>query len=56
MMSFAQKQTVNDVKNNVENTLNTATEVISFTKVFTILIVIILTWGLIKLLDWFFKI
>lgn len=55
MMSFAQKQTVNDVKNNVENTLNTATEVISFTKVFTILIVIILTWGLIKLLDWFFK-
>lgn len=54
-MSFAQKQTVNDVKNNVENTLNTATEVISFTKVFTILIVIILTWGLIKLLDWFFK-
>ena len=31
--AFAQEKTVNDVKNNVENTLNTATEVISFTKI-----------------------
>ena len=55
LTSFAQEQTVKDVKNNVENTINTATEVISFTKIFTIIIVVILTWGLIKLLDWFFK-
>ncbi|WP_298781091.1 mechanosensitive ion channel domain-containing protein [uncultured Polaribacter sp.] len=55
LISFGQEQTVKDVKSNVENTLNTATEVISFTKIFTILIVIILTWGIIKLLDWFFK-
>ncbi len=54
-MSFGQEKTVTDVKNNVENTINTATEVISFTKIFTIVIVIILTWGLMRLLDWFFK-
>lgn len=53
--SFAQEKTVDDVKNNVENTISTATEVISITKILTIVIVIILTWGLMKLLDWFFK-
>ncbi len=52
---FAQKETVNDVKNNVGNTISTATEVISITKILTIVVVIILTWGLMKLLDWFFK-
>ncbi len=55
LSSLAQEQTVKDVKNNVENTISTATEVISFTKILTIVIVIILTWGLMKLLDWFFK-
>ena len=55
LTSIAQEQTVKDVKNNVENTINTATEVISFTKIFTIIIVVILTWSLMKLLDWFFK-
>ena len=53
--NFAQEKTVSDVKNNVENTISTATDVISFTKILTIVVVIILTWGLMKLLDWFFK-
>ncbi|MEE9406646.1 MAG: mechanosensitive ion channel domain-containing protein [Polaribacter sp.] len=53
--SIAQEKTVNQVKDNVENTISTATEVVSFTKILTILIVIILTWALMKLLDWFFK-
>lgn len=52
---FAQKETVNDVKNNVENTISTATDVISFTKILTIVVVLILTWLFMKLLDWFFK-
>lgn len=53
--NFAQKETVNEVKNNVENTISTAKDAISITKILTIVIVIILTWGLMKLLDWFFK-
>lgn len=53
--NIAQEKTVNEVKNNVENTISTATEVVSFTKILTVLIVIILTWALMKLLDWFFK-
>ena len=52
---LAQEKTVNDVKDNVENTISTATDVISITKILTIIIVIILTWALMKLLDWFFK-
>ncbi len=54
-LSFAQKETVKDVKSNVENTISTATDVISITKILTIVVVIILTWGIMKLLDWFFK-
>ena len=53
--NFAQEETVNEVRGNVKNTISTATEVISFTKIITIVIVIVLTWGLMKLLDWFFK-
>jgi small-conductance mechanosensitive channel len=54
-LSFAQKETVKNVKSNVENTISTATDVISITKILTIVVVIILTWGIMKLLDWFFK-
>ena len=52
---FGQEETVQDVHKNVEDTLNNATEIVSFTKILTITVVIILTWGLIKLLNWFFK-
>ena len=52
---FAQEETVQDVQKNVGETLNNATEIVSFTKILTITVVIILTWGLIKLLNWFFK-
>lgn len=52
---FAQEETVQDVKKNVGETINNATEMVSFTKILTIVVVIILTWGLIKLLNWFFK-
>ena len=49
------KQTVKNVHKNVEDTLNNATEIVSFTKIFTIAVVLILTLGFIKLLNWFFK-
>lgn len=52
---FAQEKTVEDVKKNVGDTINNATEIISFTKILTIIVVLILTWGFIKLLNWFFK-
>lgn len=52
---FAQEETVQDVKKNVGETINNATEMVSFTKILTIVVVLILTWGLIKLLNWFFK-
>ena len=52
---FAQEETVQDVQKNVGDTINNAKEMVSFTKVLTILVVILLTWGFIKLLNWFFK-
>ncbi|TVZ56105.1 small-conductance mechanosensitive channel [Lutibacter sp. Hel_I_33_5] len=52
---FAQEETVEDVHKNVGDTLNNATEIVSFTKVITIFVVLVLTWGLIKLFNWFFK-
>lgn len=54
--SFAQDmEAVNDVKNNVSETLTIATEIISFTKILTIVVVLILVWGFNKLLNWFFS-
>lgn len=57
-MSFFKSQaqdmeTVTDVQSNVSDTLNAATEIVSFTKVFTIIVVLILVWGFIKVLNWF---
>ncbi len=46
---------VQDVHENVGKTLGKATEIVSFTKVLTIVVVLILTWGFIKILNWFFK-
>lgn len=54
--SFAQDmEAVNDVKNNVSETLTIATEIVSFTKILTIVVVLILVWGFNKLLNWFFS-
>ncbi len=58
VMSFFKSQaqdmeTVTDVQSNVSDTLNAATEIVSFTKVFTIIVVLILVWGFIKVLNWF---
>lgn len=52
---LAQEKTVEDVKDNVGKTLDSATEMISFTKILTIVIVLLLTLGFVKLLNWFFK-
>ncbi len=54
--AFAQDmEAVSDVKNNVSETLTIATEIVSFTKVLTIVVVLILVWGFNKLLNWFFS-
>ena len=53
-LGFSQEmETVTDVKANVSETLNAATEIVSFTKVFTIVVVLILVWGFNKILNWF---
>lgn len=52
---FAQEETVKNVQDNVGKTINSATEMISFTKILTIVVVLLLTLGLVKLLNWFFK-
>ncbi|WP_075341869.1 mechanosensitive ion channel domain-containing protein [Tenacibaculum agarivorans] len=49
------QETVEDVQKNVGDTINNAKEIISFTKILTILVVLLLTFGFIKLLNWFFK-
>jgi len=49
------KATVKDVHKNVGETISNATEIVSFTKIFTIAVVLLLTFGFIKLLNWFFK-
>lgn len=54
-IGYAQQETVEDVQKNVGETINNAKDIISFTKILTILVVLLLTWGLIKLLNWFFK-
>lgn len=52
---FAQQETVSDVKNNVSETLNNATDIVSVTKIMTIVVVLMLVWMFIRLLNWFFK-
>jgi small-conductance mechanosensitive channel len=52
---FAQQETVSDVRNNVSETLNNATDIVSVTKVMTIVVVLVLVWMFIRLLNWFFK-
>lgn len=52
---LAQKETVSDVKNNVSETLNNATDIVSVTKIITIVVVLFLVWMFLKLLNWFFK-
>jgi len=49
------KEAVKDVHKNVGDTLSNATEIVSFTKIFTIAVVLLLTLGFTKLLNWFFK-
>jgi len=46
---------VTDVKDNVSETITAATEIISFTKILTIVVVLILVWGFIKVLNWFIE-
>ena len=54
--SFGQQsETVSDVKDNVSETLNAATEIVSISKIMTIVVVLLLVWAFNKLLAWFFK-
>lgn len=56
LVSFAQEIVpVTDVKDNVSETITAATEIISFTKILTIVVVLILVWGFIKVLNWFIE-
>ena len=56
LVSFAQEIVpVTDVKDNVSETITAATEIISFTKILTIIVVLILVWGFIKVLNWFIE-
>lgn len=56
LVSFAQEMVpVTDVKDNVSETITAATEIISFTKILTIIVVLILVWGFIKVLNWFIE-
>lgn len=55
-VSFSQEMVpVSDVKDNVSETITAATEIISFTKILTIVVVLILVWGFIKVLNWFIE-
>jgi len=47
-------ETVNGVGKNVGNALDRATDIISFEKIFTIIVVIFLLMGIIKMMNWMF--